>query len=316
MSTCSTSIVDAVKGTSFKYTYLSGGTAATSTASATSGTLLTTGFPIAATGAYLPPSGQTYSQTNAGGTTTSLSLKLFSVLDMVSDATVAGPSRYDSSITGYWTATNSAALTDNQVTALMTKFTTTNVPGSSPAYKMITPSSEMSAAVQSGAVANSKTSVSYDLLYSLNYEYCYWVKVYRVILGDYMLTTNSPAGTPASFTAANKTEQQRKLINQLNAINLRLVDITAITTKIATTQTAALATMNASVNSFLTNIQGNTERLNTQGAELSSADVQSKLRSRMLDYSEEKNAYANQLLSLYGFANLIALGLLFYIYKS
>jgi hypothetical protein len=316
MSTCPATIVSAVQGSSFKSTYLTGGTAATGTASATSGTLLTTGFPIAATGAYVAPSDQTYSQTNAAGTTTAVPLKLFSVLDMVSDATVAGPSRYDSSITGYWTATNSAALTDNQITALMTKFTTMNVPGSSPAYKMITPSSEMSAALQSGTTSNSKTSVSYDLLYSLNYEYCYWIKVYRVILGDYMLTTNSPAGTPASFTAANKTEQQRKLINQLNAINLRLVDITAITTKIATTQTAALATMNAAVNTFLTNIETNTGRLNTQGAELSSADVQSKLRSRMLQYSEEKNAYANQLLSLYGFANLIALGLLFYIYKS
>jgi hypothetical protein len=36
----------------------------------------------------------------------------------------------------------------------------------------------------------------------------------------------------------------------------------------------------------------------------------------MLEFSEEKNNYANQLLTLYGAANFIALGLLFYIYRS
>ena len=74
--------------------------------------------------------------------------------------------------------------------------------------------------------------------------------------------------------------------------------------------------MNTQVNQFLSNINSNTQTLITNGRELSGADANSNLRKRMLEFSEEKNNYANQLLTMYGAANFIALGLLFYIYKS
>ena len=74
--------------------------------------------------------------------------------------------------------------------------------------------------------------------------------------------------------------------------------------------------MNTNVNKFLSDIKANTARLDANSKELSDSDANSNLRKRMLEFSEEKNGYANQLLTLYGAANFIALGLLFYIYRS
>jgi hypothetical protein len=74
--------------------------------------------------------------------------------------------------------------------------------------------------------------------------------------------------------------------------------------------------MNTNVNQFLADIQANTDTLVKNSQQLSGSDANSNLRKRMLEFSEEKNSYANQLLTLYGAANFIALGLLFYIYRS
>jgi len=166
-----------------------------------------------------------------------------------------------------------------------------------------------------GQAADATNSVSYDLLYSLQYEFCFWVKVYSVLLGDYVTIQNKVTST-TGFTPTAQTELQRKIINLLNAVNLRLSDLTEISNYVAQQQSASLATMNTNVNQFLTDIQANTQTLVTNSKQLSGSDANSILRKRMLEFSEEKNSYANQLLTLYGAANFIALGLLFYIYRS
>ena len=40
------------------------------------------------------------------------------------------------------------------------------------------------------------------------------------------------------------------------------------------------------------------------------------LRKQMVEFSQEKNLSASNLLALYGFLNLVSIGLLFYIYRK
>jgi hypothetical protein len=273
---------------------------------------------------YTPPTEHTI------GTKT---VKIFSVLSIPAIADYRGTSAVGSgnryaftNLSGYWinpaavtaaaAATPSSTLTanspgpltaaDSALTSVYTHLTRTNVPGST--YKMIDPNPSASV---SGQVTEGKQSVSMDLLYSLKYEFCFWIKAYKIILGDYITTTNA-----TSLTDAVKNSRTRQIINQMNSINLRLSDLTMIAGHIGTQQTTAIAGMNSTVNEYITSITTHTSTLQQQSNLLSSSDVKSKLRSRMLEYSDEKNAYANQLLATYGFANLIALGLLFYIYRS
>jgi len=201
---------------------------------------------------------------------------------------------------------NTLSTTDPILVAVYTYLTTTTVPGTT--KLMINPNP---AASITGQVTDAKESVSMDLMYSLKYEFCYWAKAYKIVLGDYITVQNS-----TSLSTTNKTEMSRQIINQLNSINLRLSDLTMIAGYIGTKQSTDISGLNTNVNTYITDITTQTSSLQAQSSMLSSSDVKSKLRSRMLQYTEEKNAYANQLLATYGCANLIALGLLFYIYRS
>jgi hypothetical protein len=292
--------------TSVPSTYLGG----TDTAPA-----LISGFPNTA-GAYTPSSvtNPTFTIISSSGVSAQQLNKtayLFSILDgFVATAVNA---RYAPPASGYWSPTQSQSLTaKNKIQDIYTSFTTTNVPGQS--YKIINPNAMLKNTI-TGQAADATNSVSYDLLYSLQYEFCFWVKVYSVLLGDYVTIQNKVTST-TGFTPTAQTELQRKIINLLNAVNLRLSDLTEISNYVAQQQSASLATMNTNVNQFLTNIQANTQTLVTNSQQLSGSDANSILRKRMLEFSEEKNNYANQLLTLYGAANFIALGLLFYIYRS
>lgn len=218
------------------------------------------------------------------------------------------------SATGFWKPEASAAL-GNSGGAVYQFFLDTNVPGKT--YKVITPQAELASGL-TGQVPQKKVSVSYDLLYSLQYEFCYYAKLYKTLLSDYITIQNTTASDQqaSAFTTTMKNDLIKTLVNNLNVVNLRLKDITEICTIISARQTADISTMNDSVNKFLTSITANSKTLKDNASILSSKDRESRLRSRMIEYSDEKNAYANQLLAMYGFANLIALGLLFYIYKS
>ena len=293
--------------TSVPSTYLGG--------SDTAPTLIS-GFPNTA-GAYTPSSITNPTFTVRGPATgdatqqLNKTARLFSVLDGFVATAVNG--RYAPPTTGYWASTQSQSLaTLNQIQTIYTSFTTTNVPGQS--YLIINPTSALRGTI-TGSTADATNSVSYDLLYSLQYEFCFWVKVYSVLLGDYVTIQNKVTST-TGFTPTAKTELQRKIINLLNAVNLRLSDLTEVSNYVAQQQSASLATMNTNVNKFLSDIQANTGKLVANSQQLSGSDANSILRKRMLEFSEEKNAYANQLLTLYGAANFIALGLLFYIYRS
>ena len=265
-------------------------------------------------GAYtLPTNNPTFTVSAGNGSDTQVTktAHLFNVLDTF--VVTAVSDRYTPPTSGYWASTQSQSLaTLNQIQPLYTSFTTTNVPGQT--YLIINPSAALKNTI-TGNTADATNSVSYDLLYSLQYEFCFWVKVYSVLLGDYVTLNNRPA-TQNGFTPIKKTEIQRKIINLLNAVNLRLSDLTEISNYVAQQQSASLATMNTNVNKFLSDIKANTVRLDANSKELSDSDANSNLRKRMLEFSEEKNGYANQLLTLYGAANFIALGLLFYIYRS
>ena len=273
------------------------------------------GFPNMAS-AYTPSSvtNPTFSITAPTGESSQMVTKtahLFSVLDQF--VVTAVNDRYTLPSTGYWATTQSQTLTaKNQIQTIYQAFTTTNVPGQD--YLIINPSAALKNTI-TGQAADATNSVSYDLLYSLQYEFCFWVKVYSVLLGDYVTIQNRPT-SPTGFTTIMQTELQRKIINLLNAVNLRLSDLTEISNYVAQQQSASLATMNTNVNQFLSDIQSNTDTLVKNSKQLSGSDANSNLRKRMLEFSEEKNNYANQLLTLYGAANFIALGLLFYIYRS
>lgn len=205
-------------------------------------------------------------------------------------------------------------LTTSQLLNTYTAFTTKKVSTASTARLMIIPPDVLQARNLTGNVSDATESVSYDLLYSLQYEFCYYAKYYSILLSDYITIQNKKV--PDDLSEAKKNELIQTIVNNLTVVKARLTDITDIAAYIGVKQTGDLKGMSDKINAFVTSTKSSVDALNANVNVLMSKDKESGLRSRQLAYSEEKNAYANQLLAMYGFANLIALGLLFYIYKS
>ena len=63
-------------------------------------------------------------------------------------------------------------------------------------------------------------------------------------------------------------------------------------------------------------IQSRNEKLQYHNKILASSDATNILNKEMVKYTEEKARYNNNLLKLYSFMNIVALGLLVYVYKS
>jgi hypothetical protein len=73
---------------------------------------------------------------------------------------------------------------------------------------------------------------------------------------------------------------------------------------------------NTEINAMNTNIASTFQTLQNHARILNSQTNLQDLRKRMVEFTEEKNRSAMNLLSLFGFMNLVAIGLLFYIARS
>jgi hypothetical protein len=210
----------------------------------------------------------------------------------------------------YWsnrsiTVLDSSSATDPTLKPFYEKLTTLAIPGKASGEYIIK-------TMDFTGTSDERYSVSLDLLYSLKYEYCYWASLLQVLLGN--LFTVQADTSYATTTAKNAV--LRDILNRAASVNQRLNDIAAIITYVSKKQETELTTNINDINNAVLEIAQSQGSINSAVNSLSGNDSLSKLRSRMVEYNDEKNNYASTLLSLYGFANLVALGLLFYIYKS
>ena len=67
---------------------------------------------------------------------------------------------------------------------------------------------------------------------------------------------------------------------------------------------------------FNQTIQENRTKLTKQNQIISSSEAVTKIKKEMVKYSEEKARYTDNLLKLYSFLNVVALGLLVYVYRA
>lgn len=232
-------------------------------------------------------------------------IKIFSVLKLLTGLSGKGQAeRYRLPDTGPFTNRSITAIT-TLTPDLYTELKNTVIPGNSVPDDFIIKTMKFEG-------STIRYSVSLDFLYSLKYEYCYWASLLKVIITDLFTVYNN-----ASFTTVDaKAAVQMKFINAAVSINYRLNDLFSIITYISAQQETELTTTIGQVNAATAKIASSQTSINEAVNTLSKSDGLSKLRSRMVEYNEEKNNYASTLLSLYGFANLVAIGLLFYIYKS
>ena len=142
---------------------------------------------------------------------------------------------------------------------------------------------------------------------NISNEYCFYYVRYIWAIQTVLTTATSSSGT---VDQAVKNGAQ-ELNNKLNTI--LLVMKTLINSR--------LNTLNSyygdnGVNKLNKGLDDTRKKLQAHSDKLQKNDMKSDVQAAMIDYSLEKNSSSRNLLAVYGFMNIVAVGLLFYLYKN
>lgn len=169
-------------------------------------------------------------------------------------------------------------------------------------------------AAQAQAILDNLGQKETATMNKIQQEYCYNYFRYKYSLEtlfDKLVATSKDT----SLTQDARNDIQSKL-NRAKEYNERLNDIIQITNYIAQTRSREMTQQNTEINSLNSSIKSTFDTLQNHSKILNSETSVTDLRKRMVEFTEEKNRSATNLLSLYGFLNLVAIGLLFYIARS
>lgn len=149
-------------------------------------------------------------------------------------------------------------------------------------------------------------------------EFCFYIQRYKYIQNKLIILLNSPTPQTAEFN---------RYLDIATIIKRRLYDIIYIIEGVKNRRDDT----NDSINSMLTNmknelnlisspsntnIANNGSSISTTTATTTVGEDVENIRREMMKYSKEKVRATDNLLSLYGFMNILAIGMLVYVYRS
>lgn len=151
-----------------------------------------------------------------------------------------------------------------------------------------------------------------ELLKNAQDEYCFYDSRYRAAL-QYLFTGIRNA-------ASNNTEETKLVVESRLAVtqnlNRKVNDMVQIMNKITEKMMKSSDTLQKEIEEFNKNLRKKRDQLEEQNKIISSNEATMRLQKEMVKYSEQKAAYSDNLLKMYSFLNIVALGLLVYVYKA
>jgi hypothetical protein len=144
-------------------------------------------------------------------------------------------------------------------------------------------------------------------------EYCFYYKRYMYALQKVLLlaaTSGMNLSTNADYIAKKKVAQDlNSKLNQLLQIMQGLINV-------RTKNLNDYYGTDTGVNSINAELDNARKSLVTHMGKLQSNDMEMDVKSSMIDYTLEKNSSSRNLLAIYGFMNIVAAGILFYLYTG
>jgi len=151
-----------------------------------------------------------------------------------------------------------------------------------------------------------------ELLKNIEAEYCFYDSRYKYALQK--LFDSIQQGYMANTGDTQAAIQ--KYLGLTQQLNQRLNDLTQITNAITEDMLSSATDIEADIKAFDKRIKEQKDKLDAQNKIISSGQAVTKLNKQMVRFTEEKARYSDNLLKLYSFLNIVALGLLVYVYKS
>jgi len=147
---------------------------------------------------------------------------------------------------------------------------------------------------------------------SINSEYCFYYKRYLFALQDILMkaaTSTTVTTDPAYLAEKANAEALNSKLNQILQIMQALVNNRLASLK-------SYYNNRDGVNTLNTQLDKTRASLIEHANKLKNADMETNVKQSMIDYTLEKNSSSRNLLGIYGFMNIVAVGLLFYLYRN
>jgi hypothetical protein len=166
-----------------------------------------------------------------------------------------------------------------------------------------------------------QTCIDKDDLFTTNIkdEYTYYYALYSFAIKKLMEALTNQQSSAWTGTAG---QGQNNAVNSYKAaaikLNMRINDITQIVDAVSKKQrNSNITNLTDALNADDQNLQAQSAKLVKQRELLSNKNQDNMvLMKEMEEYSRQKAKYHNNLLMLYSFLNITAIGLLFYVYRS
>ena len=146
---------------------------------------------------------------------------------------------------------------------------------------------------------------------NIDTEYCYYYVRYRKSLSLLLTAAVDPKTdlTGSSYIALKtNTENINRKLNQIIQVLQSLVN-----NRLSTLNTyygsGGVNLINDELNTVRTKLQQDAENL-------TNSQLETNVKTAMMDYTIEKNNASRNMLAVYGFLNIVAVGMLYYMYRS
>ncbi len=151
-----------------------------------------------------------------------------------------------------------------------------------------------------------------ELIKDIQTEYCFYESRYKYSLDQLF---NSISIGYSNNTGDVQTSIQKYLVST-QTLNQKLNDLVQIINAITEDMLSTTTGLEAEIKAFDKQMREEKEKLQKQNKIISSNQATLEINKQMVKFTEQKAKYSNNLLGLYSFLNIVALGLLVYVYKS
>lgn len=151
-----------------------------------------------------------------------------------------------------------------------------------------------------------------ELLKNIESEYCFYEARYKYSLEQ--LFKNINIGYMNNTGDVQSAIQSSLASTQF--LNKKLNDLTQIINGITEDMLESTNSLEAETKALDTKMKEQKKKLDAQNKIISSNQAVTQLNKQMVKFTEQKGRYSDNLLGLYSFLNVVALGLLIYVYKS
>ncbi len=150
----------------------------------------------------------------------------------------------------------------------------------------------------------------------LREEYCYYESRYKFAFNKWVQLITDGSFNPSANSTGQLNAEMQKYVTISVQLNDKLNFLIQLTRGISNYQYTTSKQKQAEIEDLNKQFNDRYTTIQAQASKLTDLTSKEGTRKRMVEYTQEKARATDNLLSLYAFLNVVALGVLVYVYKS